>query len=70
MSRIDPEALQSCFIQWMKETEVHTEQQVIAVDSKTLRGLYRPGNRQYAIHMVSAFATANGVVMGQLKTGE
>lgn len=70
MSRIDPEAFQTCFIQWMKDTEVHSERQVIAVDGKTLRGSYRPSDRQSAIHMVSAFATANGVVMGQLKTEE
>jgi len=70
MSRIDPEGLQSSFIQWMKDTETHTERQVIAVDGKTLRGSYRPGDRQSAIHMVSAFATANGVVMGQWKTDE
>lgn len=70
MSQISPEALQSSFIQWMKDTEADTRQQVIAVDGKTLRRSYKAGNRQSAIHMVSAFATANGVVMGQLKTDE
>ncbi|WP_186764503.1 ISAs1 family transposase [Pistricoccus aurantiacus] len=70
MSRIDPEALQGAFIQWMKETEAHAQRQVIAVDGKTLRSSCRPGNRQSAIPMVSAFATTNGVVMGQWKTDE
>lgn len=70
VSQIDPEVLQGRFIQWMKETELHSEQQVIAVDGKTLRSSYKPDDRQSAIHMVSAFSTANGVVMGQLKTHE
>ncbi|WP_340619202.1 ISAs1 family transposase, partial [Xenorhabdus entomophaga] len=35
---------------------------------KTLRGTYDGKNRQSMLHMVSAFATQNGVVMGQLKT--
>ena len=41
---------------------------VVAIDGKTLRGSYNRHDRQSTIHMVSAFATANGVVMGQLKT--
>ncbi len=33
-----------------------------------MRGTYDGKNRQSMFHMVSAFATQNGVVMGQLKT--
>jgi hypothetical protein len=35
---------------------------------KRLRSSYACHDRQSALHMVSAFATANGVVMGQIKT--
>lgn len=45
-----------------------TAEDVVAIDGKTLRGAYNRHDRQSTIHMVSAFATANGVVMGQLKT--
>jgi predicted transposase YbfD/YdcC len=38
---------------------------VVAVDGKRLRSSY---DRQSAIHMVSAFDTANGMVIGQTKT--
>jgi len=41
---------------------------VVDIDGKTLRGSYNRHDRQSTIHMVSAYATANGVVMGQLKT--
>ncbi|WP_299022907.1 ISAs1 family transposase, partial [uncultured Photobacterium sp.] len=44
--------------------------EVIAIDGKTLRGSYNRDDRRSTIHMVSAFATANGVVMGQVKTAE
>ncbi|MCV6587722.1 MAG: ISAs1 family transposase [Marinobacterium sp.] len=67
ISQIDSDVLHERFIQWMKDTEQHSEQQIIAVDGKTLRSSYKPGDRQSAIHMASAFSTASGIVMGQLK---
>ena len=70
MSCINPDGLQNCFIQWMKETEISSNRQVLAVDGKTLRGSYQQGDRQSTIHMVSAFSTENGVVIGQCKTNE
>ena len=68
ISRVNPDALHKCFVEWMKETETLTDNQVIAIDGKTLRRSYDPSDRKSAIHMVSAFASQNGVVMGQLKT--
>ncbi|RJE76696.1 hypothetical protein BGP78_11960 [Pseudoalteromonas sp. MSK9-3] len=68
VSRVNPDALHKCFVQWMKETETLTDNQVIAIDGKTLRRSYDPSDRKSTIHMVSAFASQNGVVMGQLKT--
>ncbi len=65
---MDPNALHQCFVEWMKETETLTDSQVIAIDGKTLRRSYDPSDRKSTFHMVSAFATQNGVVMGQVKT--
>ena len=70
ISRIDAKAMQSAFVGWMQDAVQKTDGEVIAIDGKTLCSSYRPGERKSAIHMVSAFATANGVVMGQVKTGE
>ncbi|MBQ1784382.1 MAG: ISAs1 family transposase [Gammaproteobacteria bacterium] len=47
-----------------------TDGEVVVIDGKTLCSSYWPGERKSAIHMLSAFATANGVVMGPVKTGE
>src|SRR5690606_27489837 len=41
-----------------------------AIDGKTLRSSYQRGDRQSTIHMVNAFACANKVVLGQVKTSE
>jgi len=54
----------------MKEAEISTQGEIIAVDGKTVRRSYDKKGKQGAIHMVSAFAAENGVVLGQVKTYE
>ena len=68
VSRLDPGQFRQCFIHWAQSVSARTSGELIAIDGKTLRHSYNPDSRQSVIHMVSAFATANGVVMGQLKT--
>ena len=65
MSLLDSEALQRCFASWMQACTELTDGQVVAIDGKTLRSSYNREDRCSSIHMVSAFASANGVVMGQ-----
>ena len=43
-------------------------QGVVAIDGKTLRGSGEKASDLDAIHMVSAFATENEIILGQLKT--
>lgn len=54
----------------MQTTEELTDKQVVAVDGKTLRRSYKRNDRQSTLHMISAFATKNGVVLGQRRTDE
>ncbi|WP_111609138.1 ISAs1 family transposase, partial [Marinomonas arctica] len=70
ISRLNTTQFRQCFIGWAKSVSKRTFGEVIAIDGKTLRSSYNRENRQSAIHMVSAFATQNGVVMGQIKTEE
>lgn len=70
ISAIEPSQFQDCFINWMKEAELSTEGEIIAVDGKTVRRSFDKKGKQGAIHMVSAFAAENGVVLGQVKTYE
>ncbi len=70
ISSIAPDQLQQCFISWMKAAHIATQGEVIAIDGKTVRGSYDKQSKKNAIHMVSAFAANNGVVLGQIKTAE
>ena len=66
-SLIDPQNFQECFVSWMKSVANLTDGEVIAIDGKSLKHSYdkKFGNR--AINMVSAWATSNKLVLGQIK---
>lgn len=68
VSALDPTEFQQCFVHWAQSVNERTGHALIAIDGKTLRGSYDREDRRSAIHMVSAFAVDNKVVMGQLKT--
>lgn len=69
-ARIDPQQFQNCFLSWIKSINKITEGEVIAIDGKTLRHSYDKGKDKGAIHMVSAWATSNKLVLGQCKVEE
>lgn len=64
---LDPVQFQACFLNWMQAVAEATQGEVVAIDGKTLRRSFDTGTAQRAIHMVSAWATENGVVLGQRK---
>ena len=68
--RIDPDEFRECFIAWVKLIAKRTHGEVIAIDGKTLRRSYDKQSNKAAIHMVNAWASATGMVFGQLKTSE
>ena len=70
MNLISSKQLQKCFAAWMKDCHEATGGDLIAIDGKTIRGTYDKSKRSGAIHMVSAFSSANQVVLGQVKTAE
>jgi len=65
---LDPEAFSRCFLAWVQATVIHTEGAVIAVDGKFARRSHHRGAGRAAIDMVSAWASANRVVLGQRAT--
>ena len=67
-AKIDSEAFQKRFIRWVESVFRVTKGQVVAIDGKTLRGSHDGGIGKGAIHVVSAWASANGIVLGQRKT--
>jgi len=68
--RMNPNEFQSCFMCWIKSVAEQTKGQVIAIDGKTLRRSHDNANEKKAIHMISAWASSNKLVLGQFKTDE
>ena len=68
ISTIEAEPFHQCFLAWVQAVHTMTEGQIIAIDGKTLRGFYNREDCNSKIHMVSAYANANKMVLGQLKT--
>ena len=67
-SRLSAHHFQRCFARWIQAVFSTTAGQVIAVDGKTLRRSYDRRSDKAAIPMVSAWANANRLVLGQVKT--
>ena len=68
-SRLDMEVFQSCFISWVASLN-ETLEGVVAVDGKTLRRSFDTSKRQASIHMVSAWACDQKLVLGQRKVDD
>ena len=68
--RISRLQLERAFAAWMSEVANLSKGEVIAIDGKTLRRSFDNDIGKPAIHMVSAWATANGVVLGQAKVDD
>ena len=66
-ARIDPEQFRDCFRDWVNSVNLLTQGQVIAVDGKTLRRSHDRNSGKAAIHMVSAWAPENSLVLGQAR---
>lgn len=69
-AQIDPDEFRQSFMSWVQAICQLSYGQVVAVDGKTLRRSHDKSNGKSAIHMVSAWACANGIVLGQIKTDE
>ena len=70
MRKLNTKQFAFCFTSWIKAVTQETNGDVIAIDGKTLRRSFSTEDGKSAIHMVSAWSTANGVVLGQEKTAE
>ena len=65
---LDPEAFKAAFLAWVGTLAAVMPGDVIAIDGKTLRHTFDTAADKAAIHMVSAWATAQGLCLGQVKT--
>jgi predicted transposase YbfD/YdcC len=65
---LDPAAFEKCFTQWTANLVNNAKGLFIAVDGKTLRRSFKRAWSKTPVHLVSAFASRNQVVLGQIAT--
>lgn len=65
---LDPVQFETAFLGWVRALATTTDGALIAIDGKTLRRSHDRSTGQAALHMVSAWATTNRLVLGQLAT--
>jgi predicted transposase YbfD/YdcC len=68
-SSIDSEQFEQCFISWVRDLVDLTDGEVVPIDGKTIRGAKSKGKKS-PFHMVSAWASTNNMVLGQVKVSE
>jgi predicted transposase YbfD/YdcC len=65
-SLLDPQQFQESFVQWTSSVASLTQGEVTGIDGKTVCGS-RESNKKSVVHMVSAWAGVNNIVLGQVK---
>ena len=66
LAAIKPAEFEKCLLSWITALHEITAGQVVAIDGKTLRRSLDAAGGKAAIHMVSAWATANHISLGQV----
>jgi predicted transposase YbfD/YdcC len=61
----DPAAFETAFLGWVRDQSVGAGERVVAIDGKTARRSHDRANGQGPRHLVSAWATDQGLVLGQ-----
>jgi predicted transposase YbfD/YdcC len=66
-ARLDAAAFRDRFIDWVRDVHTLTKGQVVAIDGKIVRRSHDHAGGKAAIHLVSAWASANQLVLGQVQ---
>jgi predicted transposase YbfD/YdcC len=69
-AQLAPQEFEKGFLSWVSGVYKKTEGEVIAIDGKTLRGSRHGSIGQSPLHLVSAWASANRLLLGQVETAE
>ena len=67
---LSPEAIQTRFISWVETIREKISRDIVSVDGKTIRRSKDLANSKRAIHIISAWSSANGIVLGEIATDE
>ncbi len=66
-ARLKPGEFQQCFLRWVRTVADLTSNEIVPIDGKKLRRSHDRSAGQRAIELVSAWARANRLMMGQVK---
>ena len=68
LGALKPPEFERCLLSWITALHEISDGQIVAIDGKTLRRSFDAASSKAAIHMVSAWATANHISLGQVVT--
>jgi predicted transposase YbfD/YdcC len=69
-SIMDADIFQDCFVAWSQALHEFTKGEVIALDGKTIRHSFDRASGQPALHIISAWASENGLALGHVKVDD
>ncbi len=70
LAAIKPAEFEACLLSWITALHEITDGQIVAIDGKSLRRSFDAASGKSAIHMVSAWATANHMRVSRWQTYE
>jgi predicted transposase YbfD/YdcC len=65
---LNPKVFETCFLNWINSLTIDIQREIIALDGKTVRGSGNKRRGDKAIHLVSAWAAKNRIMLAQVKT--
>ncbi len=69
-SLLDSDVFEACFLAWIESLSIDLQNEIISIDGKSLRGSHDKRKAVKMLHMVSAWASKNKILLGQIKTDE
>lgn len=67
LSLLDPQILQKSFLDWIGKIKGYVNENVIAIDGKTIKASHQNSKGLRALHVLTAYSCANGLSLGQMK---
>lgn len=67
---LDPAVFETAFLAWLDSLTLDLKKEVVAIDGKTVRGSGNKRKGDSPIHLVSAWAAKNRMMLAQVKTAE
>jgi predicted transposase YbfD/YdcC len=70
LSILEPKEFHNCFMEWVSFLQEKISKEIVSIDGKSIRRTKDNKNNKKAVHIVSAWANKNQLVLGQLKVND